>query len=90
MVCVLLILGWRVFSFLFAYIDKKYVIHLVYYVFICIFDFKIKSKKGCILEKFKNKFGFSLDFYYLCPQLLLIVMHWTSIIYEVCGNHIVF
>ena len=40
MFCVLLILGWRVFSFLIAYIDKKFAIHLVYYVFICIFDFK--------------------------------------------------
>ena len=26
---------------------------------------------------------------YLCGQLLLTVMRWKSIIYEVCGNHIV-
>jgi hypothetical protein len=36
------------------------------------------------------KFGFLLIYSYLCRQLLLIVMRWTAIIYEVCGNHIVF
>lgn len=35
------------------------------------------------------KFGFLLIYSYLCRQLLLTVMRWTPIIYEVCGNHIV-
>ena len=45
-----------------------------------IFDLKMRSKIGGISEKFKYKFGFSLDFHYLCPRLLLILMHWRSIV----------